>query len=116
MDEIKPALTPEEWERPVASSREPAYVRPDRVPGYVAFDTNLVGDEPIVFPAEQVLAIANAALADDSPHKITRQDVDLVIGVALTIDLEFSGFHERDARSVALESLAGKLAALLPPE
>lgn len=59
-----------------------------------------------------VLQLANAALPDDSPYKITRADVD-ALGVAATLieDLKYLA----SGRPAELRVLAAKLAAPLPP-
>jgi hypothetical protein len=62
----------------------------------------------------QTMALANAALPDDDPRKITRADAD---GLSRLIDDEFpfTGKHVWP-QAIFLRTLAAKLDALLPPE
>lgn len=56
-----------------------------------------------------LMALGNDALPDDSPYKITRDDVELLRD-AVTDLANYDRVRRR------LEPLAGKLAALLPPK
>jgi hypothetical protein len=66
---------------------------------------NIIGSQAV---PHQTMAIANAALPDDDPRKITRADVD-AIETAMTHAI---GYQTRGA----IKELRAKLAALLPPE
>lgn len=106
-DTIAPALTPEEWNRRAAlrDGTEIEAVEGGNL-GLNAFDEAiLIGAEE--FPA--VLALANASLPDDSPYKITREDVELVRD-------SVNELFVQDRVGPGLRALAAKLAALLPPE
>lgn len=120
-DEIRPALSAEEWARERVESTTNAdtvsLIRSEhgRV-NFVAHGTNGWRGEPntigLVMGTRMplaIMALANAALSDDSPHKITRADVDM---------LESSAENDHDAyvNRGAMNQLAAKLAALLPPE
>ena len=61
------------------------------------------------FPPLVLVALINAALPEDDPHKITRADVDM---------LESSADNDHDAylNREAMRRLAAKLRALLPPK
>lgn len=112
---IEPALTAEDW----ADVRKygVSWVRAEAGPVHW-------GDWSDQEDAE-VMAIANYALPDDSPYKITREDVAF-----LRVRAENCWATERhaveifrtdvadDARRAAMyfDKLAAKLAALLPPE
>jgi hypothetical protein len=67
--------------------------------------------------AEQ-MRLANGSLPDDDPRKITREDVE----ACREFDYRFFANEEEDsvrigrAECEALQRLAAKLAALLPPE
>ncbi len=92
-DELKPALTPEQW-RALAISGE------WRLDG-----ENLLSMRPPAIVA--CVAMANGALPADSPYKITRADVDALRSIS---DQAASEFHV-----YGLDDLAAKLSALLPP-
>lgn len=61
-----------------------------------------------------ILALANAALPDDSPYKFTRADVALLLELAECVEMEAGDDWRADGPP--LRRLAAKLAALLPPE
>lgn len=108
-DEIKPALTPEEWAiggKEHSSFRiiDGAPVRWD-VCEWCAIDSDTAGE---------MVAIGNAALPNDSPYKITRGDVKAI---------KRAGHYGSNGAAVLtperldeLLAIADKLAALLPPE
>ena len=82
-----------------------------------------VGDGvgPFDVPHAAAMALANAALPDDSPHRITAADVVALVQGAETIDaLDNFAYATPDpatrADADALRRLAAKLRALLPPE
>lgn len=93
-DPIEPALTAEEWADFARSSRLARKGMLGAVLGS--------GQLP------KVLAMANAALPDGDPRKITRDDVLILRQVV--------GAWFPDWRMEALAELAAKLAALLPPK
>jgi hypothetical protein len=94
-DELKPALNAGQW-RVLGFAEEwrldGADLRNMREPAIVAN-----------------VAMANAALREGSPYKITRRDLD-AIGLAAEI-VASDGMDDRP-----ILALADKLAALLPPE
>lgn len=108
-DEITPALSAEEW-----AQREAVRASTE----ISALDGSVMLVDPdapsTVVLAEGVpalMALANAALPDGDPRKLTREDVALIRGE------RFGGFKD-DAPALwrAVDALAAKLAALLPPE
>jgi len=122
-DEIRPALTADEWAKT-------SFIRPDstftaygsdgRVFEAAAYnmaaeclpDSELdIGDtiwtgEPVA----SLIALANYALPDDSPYKITQADVELIRDSAEEFRVSWP-VGER-----GLLAVAAKLAALLPPQ
>jgi hypothetical protein len=68
------------------------------------------------------MALLNAALTDDSPYKITRDDVKLLrvardAGRIEDINpVRYAGRPLHFGEQIRLGELAAKLAALLPPE
>ncbi len=127
-EEIRPALTPEEWEEPSVYSigREEVDGDVDAMRVGIRVEQNreagtryLVGwNENSDYPYESVIqgekiaklvAIANHALPDGHPLKITREDVKEMEIASYLLDGE-----GRDGAAIA--AIAAKLAALLPPE
>lgn len=93
---IEPALSAEEW------AEEKAKTPPA---GTLSWALRHIDAD--LLPAH--VAMANFRLPDDSPYKITKEDVRLLLNAS-------SGFiHEASRQDMALRSLAAKLAALLPP-
>jgi hypothetical protein len=79
---------------------------------------NIIGSQAV---PHQTMAIANAALPDDDPRKITRVDIKM-LGVVRDywepqVD-DGATWEDRHAARVrdTLSGLLAKLAALLPPE
>ena len=102
-DKIEPVLTAKEWEYWQRKIAEPA-LRASHTPTTMRYWLH--------FSPDTLRALANAAMPDDSPYKITRADVDLVREIVRLIgDAECNNWPEDD-----LGSLATKLGALLPPE
>ena len=107
--QIAPALEPEEWKH-----RRCGPVSLDRVDD----ETHIVVTDPdgeivsVSGPAEvfALMALANDALPEGDPRKITREKVQLL--EALTADT-WAGHRAADQRD-ALAQLARSLAALLP--
>ena len=119
-EKIKPALTAEEW----STLKDGYYVELSGC--RIGIDTDgldvrgrFMGEEATV-PREcapALMALANAALPDDDPRKITREDV----AACRAFDFNFWGMESdsvevRRADCERLQLLAAKLAALLPPE
>lgn len=98
-EKIEPALTAEEW---AAIGNEPLPLWPDMEHLFV------MGERP-----EAVIAYLNNRLPDDDPRKITRGDVRWLRGAASYLGHDSTRGEEWRAR---LNSLAAKLASLLPPE
>lgn len=155
-DEIKPALTPEEWRRwengesVVRGVVGDGGVPDDPVVGMGieisredaedTYDPDMPGDEHMYYGAgigidagdstpapvlesdlPALVALANAALPDDSPYKITHADVRRCLDVAAGIEVEYAAGHQLQRFATAAligewRTLAAKLAALLPPE
>lgn len=97
MIDIKPAMTPEQWESTYSRYAE------------IRSASYLLDCEEDYFAK---LAICNWLLPDDDPRKITREDVALLRGCA--------DFFRREKlehpRLAELDAIAGKIAALLQPE
>lgn len=106
---IPPALEPEEWER-----RRSGAISIDRV----AEETHLVVHDPddqlvSVYGSEELfalMALANAALADGDPRKITRSSV-----FDVQVAAEYMQRDEHGGVAARLAQLADVLLALLPP-
>jgi hypothetical protein len=118
-DVIAPALTPEQWAnafREVPGTIGPGYAVSDNDDWRYTIRAYDVGEVSIEVPDGQgadigpghipaLIALANAALPVGNPYKITREDVETIRAA--------TGSHDW---YVALERIAGQLAALLPPE
>lgn len=109
-EEIRPALWPSEWaawqagdtypiDVPAKDGRPPCLARSADGQGLVVNGTFTARTLP------GLMALANAALADGDPRKITRADVHACADASM-----FDGPHPAFAR------LALKLAALFPTE
>ena len=94
-DRIEPALTPDQWARYWMEAEEMVRDTDATVQDYLARE--------YPNPAREI-ALANAALPDDDPRKITRADVHELAYMADQTDND------------ALLRIAAKLDALLPPE
>lgn len=94
---VPPALTREEWE--VVMGRGVVAGRPN--------SRDYLGDHPTV--SHFRMAVANTALPDDHPGKITRLNVQMLRALLVA-------FEPNDHVNDWLPALADKLAALLPPE
>lgn len=113
----KSALTPEQWSKGgvggIALAPEALWVLGDEAadPGRINADE---------LPA--LIALANAALPDDSQYKITHLAVEMLREAATACERvadEFPGVYVQLSflgRSKALGLLAERLAALLPPD
>ncbi len=119
-DEIKPALSADEWRRKSAQ-RGTQYgmdgfsAAIDPVMG-LTIDNRGSDDASSHDSAAHlaiIIALANAALPDTSSYKITRKDVYVMECAASAIRAEY-GSGDEDA--LELDRLTAKLAALLPPE
>lgn len=119
-DEVRPALTAAEWRGNTlvrADARRPGWaVAVERDAGgrelFVRYAADRHGTDAIPLPPDAlpaVIALANAALPDGDPRKITRADVD----VLRTAYLDTLGVSDDEP---SLKPLIAKLAALLPPE
>lgn len=111
--EITPALSEEQWARSADGVEEFVWN------GRTFSNAGMADDEA----ARTVAALANAALPDDDPRKITRADVENLKQIVWELK---QGVRDEPpnnpdrvgkyARGDAAFSLAAKLAALLPPE
>lgn len=112
---IEPALTPEEWKREeiVIGNEITADIYSDRqqhFPRQLSIHVPIYGSSNRAgYPVSrltQLMALANAALPDGDPRKITYRDIDLLRETANS--LESGGPN--------LWALANKLESLLPPD
>ena len=105
---IQPSLTPEEWAK--GSADRGLYGvdwqrHPDSpIALFIADASETTSVDRPALPA--LIALANAALPDDSPYKMTQQDVRC---------LEIAAQSALDYGDQVIR-IAAKLAALLPPE
>ena len=105
--EIKPALTAEEWaEIKRLSARGYFQATADLPPQLRALALD--------FDQFRAMAVANAALPDDDPRKITRDEVAMIAEEARV--RSWNGTHYDLSLAPDWNRLAAKLAALLPPE
>ena len=113
---IEPALSAEEWTNvlhpqiPRGFPEEPDDVESiaDAIASRASYRCDFK-DWP------QTLALANAALPDDSPYKITRADVAML--GECEIRQQVGGDHtDWDRLDDTRQALAAKLEALLPPQ
>jgi hypothetical protein len=110
---IPPALTAEEWAKTdIRRGDFTAHI------GHWGDDELVVddvtGENSVPVPADAlpaVIALANAALPDGDPRKITRDDL-----LNLSADLDTAAGERGSACEMASWPLYAKLAALLPPE
>jgi hypothetical protein len=120
-DTLKPALSADEWARKEHITEDADVVTVAIVGGrldvmrHVTSYGEKVLDGRVVIDDQRsviaVLALANAALPDDSPYKITRHDV------ADLVRFGENALWRADATlSATLSHIATKLAAILPPE
>lgn len=114
---IEPALRKREWKECIRDAAEMGwplweemYAESARIEKIILDDAgNYVANPDCSFA---VMALANAALPDDDPRKITREDVAWLNDAAQHLDrLRLVDDDAADA-----QRLAAKLAALLPPE
>lgn len=106
-DEIRPALTPEEWE---GARGGDARSRLCETANYVQYHVR----EQAAAEYVEAMALANEAIPDSHPHKITRADVALLELASRRLDMGSEFGFDPDVADLRL--LAAKLAALLPPE
>jgi hypothetical protein len=117
-DDPRPALTPEQWaERNVDTEAFYGYVDDA---GIIVGETGEDMGGPVgVFVYQDhlpaVMALANAALPDGHPNKVTRADVEDLAAVISAYDWDTIHGEPLARRERAARALA-KLRALLPPE
>jgi hypothetical protein len=111
---ITPALTPEEWAEALERgglSKDGTYYLPERAPnGLTVGITSEIGTFFHQQEIPTLIALANHALPDTDPRKLTREDLHAVMDAS---NGQESEFNEGDDRLYRLEA---KLAALLPPD
>lgn len=118
--ELRPALTPEDWGKRSHNNQETGVG--------VWLDEDGLGTGCDPFGAETthvrdpgdlaaVIALANAALPDDSPYKITHDLVDFLRSAAHDAEARYDNTDEVADLELArqLERWVGALGALLPP-
>jgi hypothetical protein len=114
-NEIPPALTPDEWkrramgQRPLVEAELGTVGENDEHTLYITDDLNAFGADNL----PGLIALANAALPDTDPRKITRHHVWIVRTLADHVDTQHPGGIR--FRREALE-LAAVLESYLPPE
>lgn len=107
---IAPALTPGEWSEGTGARYALQWDGQEAREwhdGWTRWET--LGPDD----AHPLAAIANAALPDDDPRKITRADVAAVLACVAAAENEDRGFGTDDDTRRA-RALAAKLVALLP--
>ncbi len=110
-DTLRSALSAEEWTTGALSERESMSAYLDGTEGFrLVTSNNESGSAAIFEPSELpgLIALANAALPEGSPHRITRADVTMLREAA---DNDHAAYEHYDR----LTALADKLAAFLPP-
>lgn len=111
---LAPALTAEEWERGAYSVEGGECVDNDNgIFTVEAHEREADGnyrltDRVDVERVDKLLAMCNHALPDDHPLKLTHADVAM-------LRLQAERQHPASIHAFALEQIAAKLAALLPP-
>jgi hypothetical protein len=128
-DEPRPALTPEEWagrKRPQYYGEQPCIQlwssgaidlsRDVQRDGEWAPGDRVSIDAGDTASAHALMALANAALPDGHPNKITRDDVQRVYVAQQDAAEKYPHAAEAGWLAPGLLALAAKLAALLPPE
>lgn len=118
-NEIEPALTPEEWAK--HSGGTAAVWMSAKLPRSDSEDAEIrldFAERPIA-----VIALANAALPDDDPRKITREKLDAMrevfdswISYQSDIAASMDAAVSSHPAVQDVEELLAALAALLPPE
>lgn len=123
--EIRPALTPEEWERetkadPTRGDTAAFLVRDGRAVYFIVRSHDTWRGEPYtgamhVSPAQSfaIMALANAALPEDDPRKITRE---LLTVMRACIDRMDAHAELTDEWLRVFQRHFAQLEALLPPE
>lgn len=127
-DRIEPALDAEEWESKVArrGAGYPSFIamlEPGlTVVGAASAYEHEQSVEVVTGALPALIALANAALPDTDPRKITREKVELIRDgvqqIAAAVDDMRPSTEKADARalSVALGAFADALESYLPPE
>lgn len=118
-DSIAPALTPEEWAE--AEDGELVIRTPysARIPsgGYLNLNTAAADGYEVITTADlpALMALANAALPDDHPGKLTWEQVERLRELAKDVEAEWPYEHEGPRDAGFLRALAAALGSLLPP-
>lgn len=122
---VQPALTPDEWARNAVHFSEGDFygARIDGPPSQMCltldvFDADrsadMRSDEVAVANLPALIALANAALPDGHPAKITREWVALLREVALTHEAESGDDWHDDVAPI--RAIADALESYLPPD
>lgn len=116
MNRIEPALTPEDWR--ISSAAVGPEFALQRLRDL--YDSHGEAQALRVQDMPQVIALANAALPDDDPHKVTREKVErLHEGARAMMNTHYercTGGCTCERESDALAAFADTLASYLPPE
>ena len=126
-DGVAPALSADEWERMAHEVSRGHYEPTDRYwierPRFDPYsepapagelraevgphDSHTALRAEVTLPPVPLMALGNAVLPDGHPAKITRADVDALLGLGASL---------HPLLVLQVEAVAAKLAALLPPE
>jgi hypothetical protein len=118
-DEIKPALTPEEWASVMADNRDDFGDETGPLKGVaIAYTNGILRDGMLCNPyaPDALIALLNHALPDADSRKFTQDDVDALLTIAFRIeDADSVMLGGKTWAEVELRALAARIAALLPP-
>lgn len=121
-DRIEPALDAEEWESKVArrGAGYPSFIAMPEpgltVVGAASAYEHEQSVEVVTGAIPALIALANAALPDDDPRKITRSTVNELRAVAAQLPTMGAGPNGEDIPDPDLSHLADALESYLPPE
>lgn len=124
----EPALTPDDWiavrggrfvrsgvGSGTSSDRDHVHAVMVAAGGRMIFPEGIAGS--VVHSPERLIALANAALPDTDPRKITRETVSALRIAAIALDMDAAAFDvDNNAHAQAVRALAAALASYLPPE
>jgi hypothetical protein len=124
-EKIEPAMTPKEWNEPeidvgcglvwLGLDASPSRATGDTEamemgPPYLVATWNSVNDEQTLTRLPAIIALANAALPDDDPRKVTHETVRALRSAGWALD----GAHQTD-HGDRVRRVADVLESYLPP-